>query len=99
MGLGTVLMVVNVVLLCGYTFGCHSLRHLLGGRRDCFSCVAMSNGKPSFRPTTGYQAWRFSTWFNERHMLWAWLSLCSVGFTDLYIRLCAAGIINDPRLF
>ena len=42
--------------------------------------------------------WRFSTKFNDNHMLWAWLSLFSVGFTDLYIRLCSMGIWNDPRL-
>ena len=33
-GLGTLVLAVNVVLLGGYTFGCHSLRHLVGGVRD-----------------------------------------------------------------
>jgi hypothetical protein len=32
-------------------------------------------------------------------MLWAWLSLFCVGFTDVYIRLCAMGIISDHVLF
>src|SRR6266511_5001502 len=31
-GLGTLIMVANVVLLTGFTFGCNSLRHLVGGR-------------------------------------------------------------------
>src|SRR5688572_30750586 len=30
-GIGTLLLVANVILLGGYTFGCHSLRHLIGG--------------------------------------------------------------------
>lgn len=92
-GLGTLIMVLNCVFLSGYTFGCHSLRHLLGGRLNCFTCVNNPN-----RLRTGFKLWKFSTWFNERHMLWAWLSLCSVGFTDFYIRMCASGAWSDPRL-
>src|ERR1700681_2880744 len=30
-GIGTLVLAMNVVLLGGYTFGCHSLRHLVGG--------------------------------------------------------------------
>jgi hypothetical protein len=37
--------------------------------------------------------------FNERHQLWAWLSLFSVGFTDVYIRMCAHGYWKDVRFF
>jgi hypothetical protein len=92
-GLGTVIMVVNVVLLTGFTLGCNSVRHLVGGRLDCFTCP---NNPQKLR--TGYKLWRFSTWFNERHMEWAWFSLFSVGFADLYIRLCALGIWNDPHI-
>ena len=33
-GLGTLVLAVNVILLGGYTFGCHSLRHLVGGFLD-----------------------------------------------------------------
>jgi len=93
-GLGSVIMLVNVCLLTGYTLGCHSFRHLIGGRKNCFSCPV--NGQ--LRPTTSYRLWRLSTILNERHQLWAWLSLFSVGFTDLYIRLCAAGIWKDLRI-
>jgi hypothetical protein len=35
---------------------------------------------------------------NRRHMLWAWLSLFWVGFTDIYIRLCSMGILTDWRI-
>ena len=31
---GTLVLALNVVLLSGYTLGCHSLRHLVGGRTD-----------------------------------------------------------------
>jgi hypothetical protein len=97
-GLGTLIMIVNVVFLSGYTLGCHSLRHLLGGRLNCYSC-AVNNGKDmSYQTGSGYRLWRLSTRFNERHMLWAWLSLISVGFTDFYIRMCAMGVWTDPRI-
>ena len=36
-GVGTIVLAINVVLLGGYTFGCHSLRHLAGGFLDQFS--------------------------------------------------------------
>jgi hypothetical protein len=32
-------------------------------------------------------------------MLFAWCSLFSVALTDVYIRLCAMGVIHDVRLF
>lgn len=93
-GVGTLLMLVNVLLICAFTFGCNSLRHLTGGRMDCFSCP---NNIAQLR--TGYKRWRIVTWFNERHALWAWLSLFSVGFTDVYIRLCSLGTWSDLRFF
>lgn len=91
LGVGTLVMTVNVILLGGYTFGCHSLRHLIGGNVDCFSCALF--GKARFK------AWRGVTRLNERHMNWAWVSLVWVAFTDVYIRLCAMGVIRDLRLF
>ena len=36
-GLGTMIMVVNVVLLWAYTLSCHSCRHIVGGRLKHFS--------------------------------------------------------------
>ncbi len=101
MGLGTLIMLANVVLLTGFTLGCNSVRHLVGGRLNSFACFTCANGKTQANEQlrTGYRAWRLSTWFNEHHMEWAWLSLFSVGFTDLYIRLCAMGVWNDPRFF
>jgi len=84
-GLGTLLLLTNLVLLSGYTFGCHSLRHLVAGLRD-----EMSPGR--------YTAFRCATCFNRRHMAWAWCSLISVVSADVYIRLCSMGIWHDWRL-
>jgi len=95
LGLGTLVMLVNVLFLSGYTLGCHSLRHLVGGRMDCFSCIANGQNKVSPR----YGVWRYVTKLNESHQLFAWLSLCSVGFTDFYIRMCSLGVFNDLRFF
>jgi hypothetical protein len=85
-GVGTVVMLLNAALLTGYAFGCHSCRHVVGGRLDCFSCDAGS---------ARYGLWKGSTWFNERHMAFAWVSLVWVAFTDLYIYLVSTGAIRD----
>jgi hypothetical protein len=80
-----VVMLANCLLLSFYTFGCHAWRHLVGGKLDCFSC-------PSAQPR--YKAWKFVTKLNEHHMLWAWLSLFSVAFTDFIIREAASGALH-----
>ena len=90
-GVGTLIMSVNIVMLTLYTFSCHSLRHLAGGKLDCFSCATFGKSR--------YDAWRGITFLNERHMLLAWVSLVTVGFTDFYIRMCATGAFHDVRLF
>ncbi len=89
-GVGTIIMTINVLLLGSYTFGCHSLRHVIGGKTDCFSCT-------KFGPVK-FQAWRGVSFLNSRHQLFAWCSLFSVGFTDFYIRMCSMGIFTDVRL-
>jgi len=89
-GVGSLVLTANIILLTLYTFSCHSLRHIAGGNVDCFSCVSF--GGP--RRTT----WRGLSFLNEHHMLFAWLSLFSVGLADLYIWLVASGSIQDSRL-
>lgn len=89
-GVGSLAMLANIILLTTYTFSCHSLRHLIGGKLDCFSC--------SLAGVTRHSAWRGVTKLNEHHMFWAWVSMISVGLTDLYIRLVATGAIKDIRL-
>jgi hypothetical protein len=86
-GVGSLVITINVVLLAAYTLGCHSLRHLVGGGRDC---VAASRAR--------FQAWRCTSCLNRWHMQWAWISLFWVGFTDVYIRLCSMGVWNDFRI-
>lgn len=86
-GIGTVILFVNVTLLTGYSLSCHSLRHLIGGRLDCFSCSATAKIR--------YQGWLRLTGLNERHMQWAWVSLVSVAVADLYVRLIGAGVLTD----
>jgi hypothetical protein len=39
------------------------------------------------------------TRLNERHMLFAWISLIWVGLTDVYVRLLSMGVIRDVRFF
>ena len=92
-GLGTIIMVINVLCLAAFTFGCNSVRHLVGGRLNCFSCP-----KNPENLRLGYKLWRWSSLFNEHHMEWAWISLFTVGFTDLYIRMCSMGIWTDLRI-
>ncbi len=86
-GIGTLVLTLNVFLLGGYTFGCHSLRHRVGGKLDCIS------GTP-----TRMKAYRCVSCLNRRHMVWAWVSLVWVGFSDLYVRLCSMGIWSDWRI-
>ena len=83
-GVGTLILTINPILLAGYTFGCHAFRHLTGGNKDCFTCP---NGKPTFR----YKVWKGVSWLNGRHMMWAWISMIWVAFTDIYIRMVASG--------
>jgi hypothetical protein len=89
-GVGSLVMLANIILLTTYTFSCHSLRHLVGGKLDCFSCTAF--GKPR------HSVWGGVTKLNEHHMFWAWVSMISVGLTDFYIYLVATGAIRDFRI-
>ena len=83
-GFGSAFMLLNVLLIAGYTFGCHSFRHLVGGKLDCYSCDAPS--------TTRYGLWAKVTMLNNRHALWAWLSLLTVWGVDVYV----LWLINNP---
>src|SRR5579863_6275644 len=68
-GVGTLVLLANVVLLSCYTLGCHSLRHLVGGFIDQLS-------RRPVRKTT----YDCVSCLNRRHMLFAWCSLFSVAF-------------------
>ncbi|MDH3627903.1 MAG: succinate dehydrogenase [Acidobacteriota bacterium] len=85
-GVGSGVLFMNATLLSGYTFGCHSFRHLIAGQKDCMSC-----GKQTLR----FRMWKGSTWLNVFHARFAWLSLFWVAFSDIYVRLVSMGTIRD----
>src|SRR5207248_30371 len=80
-GVGTLVLATNVVLLAGYTLGCHSLRHLVGGGRDEISRVPLCQ-----------RAYDGVSVLNRWHHRWGWPSLVRVAFTDLYVRMLATGL-------
>ena len=88
MGLGTLILLVNAALIWGYTLGCPSCRHIIGGRLRSFS-----------RHPVCYRLWGAVSVLNAKHLQWAWASLAWIALTDVYIRLAASGVITDPRFF
>ncbi|MGE0707297.1 MAG: succinate dehydrogenase [Planctomycetota bacterium] len=83
-GVGSIVLTLNATFLACYTFGCHSFRHLIGGRLNWFS-----------ESPVGHGFWKGATFLNERHMQFAWLSLIWVGLTDAYVRCVSMGLIHD----
>ncbi|GAB6983645.1 hypothetical protein [Nocardioides pyridinolyticus] len=88
MGLGTVLMIVNIVFIWLYTLSCHSCRHITGGRLRHFS-----------KHPVRYKLWTWVSKLNASHGKYAWYSLFSVALVDLYVYLLATGAFDDPRFF
>ena len=86
-GVGTIVLTVNVCLLASYTWGCHVLRHVVGGRMNEVSKSPVCD-----------MAYSCVTSLNVKHQLFAWCSLFSVAFADIYIRLCSMGIFTDFRI-
>jgi hypothetical protein len=87
LGLGTLVMIANVVLLWAYTVSCHSCRHIVGGRLRSFS-----------RHPLRYQAWTFVSKLNAKHMQLAWTTLATLLITDAYIALVSSGTFSDLRI-
>lgn len=83
-GIGTFVMILNVTFLGLFTFSCNSCRHLCGGGLNKFS---EAPGR--------YKIWRAVSAINTHHGKFAWISLFWVGFTDIYIRLLATGVISE----
>lgn len=88
-GLGTILILGNPILLACYTFGCHSIRHLIGGNKDCFSC--------GLRGDLSHESGKMVGWLNRRHELFAWLSLIWIMIADFYVHMVSMGHIADPN--
>lgn len=88
MGLGSLIFLVNIVLIWAYTLSCHSCRHIIGGR------IAALLQAPRALPAVGLGGLT-----NGHHMLLAWSSLISVALADFYVYLVASGAFDDPRFF
>ncbi len=86
-GVGSLVLIVNPILLGMYTFGCHSFRHLIGGIKDVMSASPVRK-----------KAYDCVSCLNRSHMKWAWISMFFVGFADAYVRLCAMGVWTDWRI-
>jgi hypothetical protein len=86
-GAGSLVLTVNAVLLGAYVFGCHAFRHLIGGTLDRIS-----------EHPARHKVYNGVSVLNCNHKKFAWASLFSVGFADLYVRLCSMGIWSDWRI-
>ncbi|MFO7191364.1 MULTISPECIES: hypothetical protein [Thermocrispum] len=86
LGLGNVILLVNVALLWAYTLSCHSCRHVIGGRLKHFS-----------KHPVRYWLWTKVSLLNGRHMELAWITLGTLMLTDFYIAMVAGGVISDVR--
>jgi len=90
LSVGTLVLLASTTALTGYSFSCHSARHLVGGRLDCFSCSGAARAQ--------HAVWRGASRLNAHHMAFAWISFVAVCAADLYVRLVASGAIRDLRL-
>ena len=87
-GLGTIIIWINVAMLAGYTVSCHACRHVVGGRLKHFS-----------RHPIRYRFWTLVSKLNGRHGTFAMVSLFTVILTDAYIMAVSADWITDLRLY
>ena len=78
-GLGTLVMLVNVIALSLYTLSCHACRHAVGGRINHFS-----------KHPVRYRMWTLVSRINPRHGQFAMVSLFTVIITDAYIMTLSA---------
>ena len=83
--IGTVVLCFNAAFLWLYSLSCHACRHFCGGSVRSFA-----------KHPVRHKLWKFVTPLNGRHMVFAWISLCVVALSDLYVRLVASGTIHDP---
>ncbi len=88
--LGSVLMAAEVVALTLWLASCHSIRHLVGGRTDCYGCEFAGNKKNA--------VWRGQSYLNRHHELLAWAGLILIVAVDLYLRGLAAGMPIDATI-
>lgn len=87
LGVGNIILLIDSAFLTIYVFSCHALRSIVGGKLNRFSCSTCSRAR--------YRAWSVISIFNERHGLWAWISLITIIVADMYVRLLSWGVIKD----
>ncbi|PXY77321.1 MAG: hypothetical protein CXX81_12510, partial [Methanobacteriota archaeon] len=88
---GTLVLALNVILLTGYTLGCHAFRHLIGGGTNDWTSSGIARLK--------YKFWSLSTYLNVKHKDWALFSLFWVMFADFYVYACTMGWWTDMVLW
>ena len=81
-------LLANVTLLSCYTFGCHSLRHLVGGFRDRLSGAPVAR-----RSTTASVVSIAATCCLPGAACSGWR------LPILYVRMCSMGVWTDWRIF
>lgn len=82
-GVGTIIIALDTLLLTFYVLSCHAFRHLFGGGSNCYSCSSLK--------TAEHKTWKVISVLNEYHGTFFWLSLISVMVADFYIRLLVPG--------
>ncbi|OZM81093.1 hypothetical protein [Pseudonocardia sp. MH-G8] len=87
LGLGNLILLINVILLWAYTISCHSCRSIIGGRLNHFS-----------KHPVRYKLWLQVSKLNTKHMQLAWTTLATLAITDFYIMAVSAGWISDLRI-
>ncbi|MEX2393215.1 MAG: hypothetical protein WD826_01925 [Actinomycetota bacterium] len=85
---GSLVFLVMIVTMSLYMLSCHSCRHAIGGHTNQFSKAPLR-----------YRSWKFVTKLNAKHGPFAIASLFWIPITDIYVRLLAADMITDFRLF
>lgn len=85
---GSLVLTVNALALWFYTLSCHACRHVCGGHVDQFSKAPLR-----------HRLWKLVSPLNGKHMVFAWISLFTVAFADIYVRMVSAGWFTDPKLF
>jgi hypothetical protein len=87
-GVGNLVLLINVVALWAYTVSCHSCRSIIGGRLTHFS-----------KHPVRYKLWGWVSKLNGHHMGLAWLTLLTLALTDFYVMAVAADWISDLRFY
>ena len=87
-GSGTILLVVNAVLLWAYTLGCHSCRSITGGRLKHFS-----------KHPVRYWVWTQVSRLNAKPRAVRVRARVLLVIADFYVWLVASGTITDLRFF